>query len=128
CDALARQRRRLARHSGAVGPRALVDDAGLYTRFDGEVDRRLRQGASQGVVLATDYTDNMDCSYSVYPCNPWLKCWKIVFAVLAFNDCLAGGVVACGGHGFETTLVNRLPATCTNPVTSFFDPQERLID
>jgi len=60
CDAPARQRRRPARHTGAVGPRAAFNDAGLYTRFDGEVDRGLRQGASEGVVFNHGFIKSVD--------------------------------------------------------------------
>ena len=57
-----------------------------------------------------------------------LECRKIVFAVGAFDRGLADGVVACGGEGFEATLVDWLAATRADPVTSFLDTQERLID
>ena len=47
---------------------------------------------------------------------------------IVFDGCLTSGVVTRGGNGLETSLVNWLAATRANPVASFLNTQQRLID
>src|SRR5436190_21602634 len=50
------------------------------------------------------------------------------FIAVGFNNRLAPGVIARGWQRFQSSLFNRLTTTSANAVTSFFYPEQSLIN